>query len=107
MTERSPQKDPSLLTKNALVVPPGESPDGTGQWPVLPETEFHYTLFGRSGAFNPKPGTEFTESNKENDERTSSLAKVFWAGTFHNRAIRASRLLRFLPLLLLPWSRLL
>src|SRR5216684_5010392 len=37
-------KDPSLLGPGALPVPPGESPGGTGQWPVLPENEFADTL---------------------------------------------------------------
>src|SRR5713226_2377617 len=37
-------KGPSLLARGALAVPPGESPGGTGQWPVLPKNEFPDTL---------------------------------------------------------------
>jgi hypothetical protein len=37
----------SLLTPGAVRVPPGESPTGTGQWPVLPKHEFPDTLLGR------------------------------------------------------------
>src|SRR2546427_12726671 len=36
----------SLLAPSALPVPPGESPGGTGQWPVLPQNEFPDTLSG-------------------------------------------------------------
>jgi hypothetical protein len=34
------------LIPGALPVPPGESPGGTGQWPVLPQYEFPDTLSG-------------------------------------------------------------
>src|SRR5437899_9607387 len=37
---------PSLLLPGALPVPPGGSPGGTGQWPVLPQNEFPDTLSG-------------------------------------------------------------
>jgi len=35
----APTSKPSPLFGNALPVPSGESPDGTGQWPVLPSQE--------------------------------------------------------------------
>src|SRR5438309_7453395 len=39
-------KDPSSFPPGALPVPPGNSPGGTGQWPVLPKNEFPDTLEG-------------------------------------------------------------
>ena len=38
---------PWSLVGDILSIPSGESPDGTGQWPVLPETQFPNTLSGR------------------------------------------------------------
>jgi len=35
---------PPGLAGDALPVPSGESPDGTGQWPVLPRAQFPNTL---------------------------------------------------------------
>jgi len=40
----APGKRPSSLVGDALPIPSGESPDGTGQWPVLPKIEFSNTL---------------------------------------------------------------
>ena len=37
-------KRPTSLVGDALPIPSGESPDGTGQWPVLPNIEFSDTL---------------------------------------------------------------
>ncbi len=37
-------KDHSLLAPGAIPIPPGESPGGTCQWPVLPENELPDTL---------------------------------------------------------------
>jgi len=34
----------SSLAGDARPIPSGESPDGTGQWPVLPKPQFAYTL---------------------------------------------------------------
>src|SRR5712692_9329855 len=45
-SKRLPAKRPSLLPPGALPVPPGESPGGTGQWPVLPKNEFPDTVMG-------------------------------------------------------------
>jgi hypothetical protein len=48
-----PTNRPSSLAGDALLVPSGESPDGTGQWPVLPSQppntlfEITTTFFGR------------------------------------------------------------
>src|SRR5947209_19630413 len=44
---RLPAKDPPLLAPGALPIPPGESPGGTGQWPVLPGREFPDALSGK------------------------------------------------------------
>src|SRR5437867_11383330 len=41
----SPSRRLSLFAADALPIPSGESPDGTGQWPVLP-TQFPSTLLG-------------------------------------------------------------
>ncbi|MBM3841352.1 MAG: response regulator [Verrucomicrobia bacterium] len=38
--ERHHSEGPSLLSPSVAVVPSGESPDGTGEWPVLPTIEF-------------------------------------------------------------------
>ena len=40
----APGKRPISLVGDALPIPSGESPDGTGQWPVLPKIEFSNTL---------------------------------------------------------------
>ena len=40
----APGIKPSPVAGDALPVPSGESPDGTGQWPVLPKIEFSDTL---------------------------------------------------------------
>ena len=40
----APSKRPISLVGDALLIPSGESPDGTGQWPVLPKIEFSDTL---------------------------------------------------------------
>src|SRR6266487_2397381 len=40
----APTSRPSSLARDARPVPSGESPDGTGQWPVLPRTQFPNTL---------------------------------------------------------------
>ena len=37
----------SSLAGDARPIPSGESPDGTGQWPVLPKPQFAYTLLER------------------------------------------------------------
>ena len=37
-------KRPVSLVGDALPIPSGESPDGTGQWPVPPKIEFSDTL---------------------------------------------------------------
>ena len=37
-------KAASGLVGSVAAVPSGESPDGTGQWPVLPKTDFPYTV---------------------------------------------------------------
>src|SRR5213594_4713989 len=39
----SPSRRLSLFAADALPIPSGESPDGTGQWPVLPKTQFPNT----------------------------------------------------------------
>ena len=46
----APSKRPTLWVGNALPIPSGESPDGTGQWPVLPKTEFSDTLLNPSAS---------------------------------------------------------
>ena len=35
---------PSLLHRTVAAVPPGESPDGTGGSPVLPDNDFTHAL---------------------------------------------------------------
>ena len=42
----APSKRPISLVGDDLPVPSGETPDGTGQWPVLPKIEFSDTLLG-------------------------------------------------------------
>src|SRR6266542_5482108 len=39
-------KRPSTSPRTVAPVLSGESPDGTGQWPVLPKTQFSNTLRG-------------------------------------------------------------
>src|SRR5881628_1291208 len=43
-SKAEPSRRLSLFAADALPIPPGESPDGTGQWPVLPKTQFPNTL---------------------------------------------------------------
>src|SRR5881296_603243 len=42
----APRIRPSSLAGDAWTIPSGESPDGAGQWPVLPKTQSPYTLLG-------------------------------------------------------------
>jgi hypothetical protein len=37
-SETRSREAPPPLVRSILAIPPGESPDGTGQWPVLPQT---------------------------------------------------------------------
>jgi len=37
-SKAEPSRRLSLFAADALPIPSGESPDGTGQWPVLPKT---------------------------------------------------------------------
>jgi hypothetical protein len=43
----------SSLAGDARPIPSGESPDGTGQWPVLPMTQFPNTVFGEADPAHP------------------------------------------------------
>jgi len=43
-SKAEPSRRLSLFAADALPIPSGESPDGTGQWPVLPKTQFPNTL---------------------------------------------------------------
>ena len=38
-SKAEPSRRLSLFAADALPIPSGESPDGTGQWPVLPKTK--------------------------------------------------------------------
>src|SRR5881296_2511482 len=51
-SKAEPSRRLSLFAADALPIPSGESPDGTGQWPVLPKTQFPNTL---SAIFRCKP----------------------------------------------------
>src|SRR5437867_10047280 len=42
-SKAEPSRRLSLFAADALTIPSGESPDGTGQWPVLPKTQFPNT----------------------------------------------------------------
>src|SRR5437867_11902590 len=42
-SKAEPSRRLSLFAADALPIPSGESPDGTGQWPVLPKTQFPNT----------------------------------------------------------------
>src|SRR5258707_15724757 len=42
------------MARTVASIPSGESPDGTGQWPVLPKTEFSNTLLLALGGPSPK-----------------------------------------------------
>src|SRR5206468_4604358 len=43
-SKAEPSRRLSLFAADALPIPSGESPDGTGQWPVPPKTQFPNTL---------------------------------------------------------------
>ena len=46
-------KKPWSLARTVAPIPSGESPDGTGQWPVQPKTEFSNTLSGTTSGQRP------------------------------------------------------
>ena len=50
----APSKRLSSFAGDALPVPSGESPDGTGQWPVLPKTQSPHTLLATLGPRNDR-----------------------------------------------------
>src|SRR5206468_295970 len=53
-SKAEPSRRLSLFAADALPIPSGESPDGTGQWPVLPKTSNPSTLLQRSAASKSK-----------------------------------------------------
>src|SRR5881396_280897 len=56
-SKAEPSRRLSLFAGDALPIPSGESPDGTGQWPVLPKTQFPNTLLEGVAKRAPNPST--------------------------------------------------
>src|SRR5438093_12161923 len=54
-SKAEPSRRLSLFAADALPIPSGESPDGTGQWPVLPKTQFPNTLLAFQAAAGRLP----------------------------------------------------
>ena len=59
-----PTYRPSSLVGDALPVPSGESPDGTGQWPVLPSQFLNTLLAIRRRALAAQHASRITHHAK-------------------------------------------
>src|SRR5881409_3898561 len=55
-SQAAPRIRPSSLGGDVRPIPSGESPDGTGQWPVLPNSQFPNTLLAQAPPRNMAGG---------------------------------------------------
>src|SRR5881628_2708236 len=63
-SKAEPSRRLSLFAAEAHPIPSGESPDGTGQWPVLPKTQFPNTLSGRGRTVAPARAKPIASSQR-------------------------------------------
>src|SRR5213594_1268954 len=90
-SQAAPRIRPSSLAGDVRPIPSGESPDGTGQWPVLPNSQFPNTLLAKICA-------RFVQNPRE-------IEACLCAG----RLVRSLSLIQHLTLVLRtpspPWGR--
>src|SRR5216117_3171182 len=77
-SKAEPSRRLSLFAADALPIPSGESPDGTGQWPVLPKTQLPNTLLANPirAAMTRRDGRDSSERLMDFIRRVLTAARL-------------------------------